>query len=379
MSLPLEGIKILESAHQYPGPYCSMLLADLGAEVLKVERPGVGDLARQLPPFFQSINRNKKSLTLNLKAPAAREILHQLVKRYDVFMEGFRPGVAERMGMDYPTLRQMNPRIIYCSISGYGQEGPYRDWPGHDLNYQAMAGMLQCFKDEKGDFLAPGLAIGDLSSGMFAAVGILAALMGREKTGQGRYIDISMFDGLLSWMSTRLGIFFGTGQFDLEPDAGYGIFKAGDGQAFTLGIAHEDWFWDRLCAAVGLPEFKGLNTLQRRQRRKELVDKLQRIFLQKPREAWIQILVQADIPVSPVQPLKRISQDPQVIFREMIQEITLSSGERIKQTGIPFKMSEMPGKIRIPVPQLGEHTREVLESMGYTLEQMERLKKEGAI
>jgi crotonobetainyl-CoA:carnitine CoA-transferase CaiB-like acyl-CoA transferase len=379
MSLPLEGIKILESAHQYPGPYCSMLLADLGAEVLKVERPGVGDLARQVPPFFQSINRNKKSLTLNLKAPGAREILHQLVKRYDVFMEGFRPGVAERLGMDYPTLRQMNPRIIYCSISGYGQEGPYRDWPGHDLNYQAMAGMLQCFKDEKGDFLAPRLSIADLSSGMFAAVGILAALLGREKTERGRYIDISVFDGLLSWMSARLGIFFGAGQFDLEPDAGYGIFKAGDGQAFTLGIAHEDWFWDRLCSAVGLPEFKGLNTWQRRQRRKELVDKLQRIFMQKTRDAWIQILVQADVPVSPVQTFERIPQDLHVIFREMIQEISLSSGERIKQTGIPFKMSEMPGKIRTPVPQLGEHTREVLESLGYSLEEIERLKKDGAI
>lgn len=379
MNLPLEGIRILESAHQYPGPYGSMLLADLGAEVLKVERPGVGDLARQLPPFFRSINRNKKSLTLNLKAPAARNILQQLVKKYDVFMEGFRPGVAERIGMDYPTLRRMNPRIIYCSISGYGQEGPYRDRPGHDLNYQAMAGMLQCFRDEKGELLAPGLAIGDLSSGMFAAVGILAALMARERTGQGRYIDISMFDGLLSWMSTRLGMFFGTGLADMEPDAGYGIFKAGDGQAFTLGIAHEDWFWDRLCAAVGLLEFRELNALERRQRRKELVDKLQGIFLQRKREEWIQILIQADVPVSPVQRPREIPQDPQVVFREMIQEITLSSGERIKQTGIPFKMSEMPGKIRLPVPQLGEHTLEVLKSLGYSSEQIESLKKEGVV
>ena len=145
---PLEGIRILESAHQYPGPYCSLLLADLGAEVIKVERPGVGDLARQLPDFFQSINGNKKSLALDLKSPVARKILYRLVEVSDVFMEGFRPGVASRMGIDYPTLRKINPRLIYCSISGYGQEGPYRDLPGHDLNYQAMTGMLHCFQDE---------------------------------------------------------------------------------------------------------------------------------------------------------------------------------------------------------------------------------------
>jgi len=149
MSLSLEGIRILELAHQYPGPYCSMLLADLGAEVLKVERPVGGDPARQLPSFFESINRNKKSLTLDLKAPAAREILHQLVQRTDVFMEGFRPVVAERMGMGYPALRQLNPRLVYCSISGYGQNGPYRDLPGHDLNYLAMAGVLPLFRNRR--------------------------------------------------------------------------------------------------------------------------------------------------------------------------------------------------------------------------------------
>lgn len=379
MSLPLEGIRILELAHQYPGPYCSMLLADLGAEVLKVERPVGGDPARQLPSFFESINRNKKSLTLDLKAPAAREILHQLVQRADVFMEGFRPGVAERMGMGYPALRQLNPRLVYCSISGYGQDGPYRDLPGHDLNYLAMAGVLQCFKEGDGEFVDPALPIADLSSGMFAAVGILAALMGRERTGRGRYVDISMFDGLVSWMGGRLGLYFGTGQADLEQDAGYGIFKAGDGQAFTLGIAHEDWFWDRLCEVVGLRELQGLNMSQRRQRRKELVDRLRPVFLQKPRDEWIRVLAEADVPVAPVQTFDDVARDPHVMARGMIQGSTRASEERMRQTGIPFKMSEMNGSMRMPAPQLGEHNREILESLGCTPEQVARLTREGAV
>jgi crotonobetainyl-CoA:carnitine CoA-transferase CaiB-like acyl-CoA transferase len=356
-----------------------MLLADLGAEVLKVERPGVGDLARQLPDFFQSINRNKKSLTLDLKAPAAREVLYRLVERSDVFMEGFRPGVASRMGIDYGTLRKINPRLVYCSISGYGQEGPYRDLPGHDLNYQAMAGMLECFKDGEGNLIAPGLAIGDLSSGMFAAIGILAALMSKEKTGQGQYVDISMFDGLLSWMSTLFGIFSGTGHFGMVQDAGYGIFKAGDGLAFTLGIAHEDWFWNRLCAAMGLPEYQGIRALERRMRRKELVEKLQNVFIQKPREEWLKILKEADVPVSPVQKLNEVEKDSHVLFREMIQEISSPSSGRLKQTGLPIKLSETPGKIRIPPPELGEHTTETLESLGYTRDEIVKLEKERVI
>jgi crotonobetainyl-CoA:carnitine CoA-transferase CaiB-like acyl-CoA transferase len=376
---PLEGIRILESAHQYPGPYCSLLLADLGAEVIKIERPGVGDLARQSAHFFQSINGNKKSLTLDLKLPAARKILYRLVEHSDVFMDGFRPGVAGRIGMDYPTLRKINPRLIYCSISGYGQEGPYRDLPGHDLNYQAMAGMLHCFQDEKGNFVAPGVAIGDLSSGMFSAIGILAALQARQKTGQGQFIDVSMFDGLLSWMSTRLGIFWGTGWFEMERDAGYGIFQAKDGQFFTLAIAHEDWFWDRLCAAIGLPEYQGIKAMERRRRRPELVERLQKVFLTKPREEWLKVIIQADVPVAPVQNPEEIEKDPHVAFRKMVQEVSFADGEKIRQVGFPMKLSDMPDKLRTPPPRLGEHTEEILKSIGYRDEEIDTFKKEGTI
>ena len=379
MVFPLEGVRILESAHQYPGPYCSLLLADLGAEVIKIERPGVGDLSRQATHFFRSINGNKKSLTLDLKLPAARTILYRLVEHSDVFMDGFRPGVAGRIGIDYPTLRKINPRLIYCSISGYGQEGPYRDLPGHDLNYQAMVGMLHCFQDEKGNFVAPGIAIGDLSSGMFSAIGILAALQARQKTGQGQFIDVSMFDGLLSLMSTRLGILWGTGRFERERDAGYGIFRAKDGQFFTLAIAHEDWFWERLCVAIGLPEYQGIKTMERRRRRPELFETLQKVFLKKPREEWLKVMIQADVPAAPVQNPEEVEKDPHVAFRKMVQEISFADGEKMRQVGFPMKLSDMPDKLRTPPPRLGEHTEEILKSIGYRDEEIDTFKKEGTI
>ncbi len=376
---PLHGIRVLESAHQYPGPYCSLLLADLGAEVIKIERPGIGDLSRQSTYFFQSINGNKKSLTLDLKRPQARKVLGSLVERSDVFMEGFRPGVAGRLGIDYPALKKFNPRLIYCSISGYGQEGPYKDLPGHDINYLSRAGMMYCFRDESGNFILPGVAIGDLSSGMFAAIGILAALQARHTTGEGQFIDVSMFDGLLSWMTTRLGILWGTGSFERERDAGYGVFQAKDGLSFTLAIAHEDWFWQRLCAAVGLPEYQGIKAMERRKRRPELRGRLQEVFLGKPREEWLKIITEADVPVAPVQRPEEIERDPHVLFRRMVQQIPLPGGEEMKQIGSPFKMSAIPHQLRTSPPKLGEHTEEILKGLGYSGKEIESFKNEGAV
>ena len=381
MVMPLEGIRILELAHQYPGPYCSMLLADLGAEVLKVERPGIGDPAREVPDFFKSINRNKKSVTLDLKIPAAREILYRLVERYDVFFEGYRPGVTTRLGIDYETLRKINPRLIYCSISGYGQEGPYRDLPGHDFNYMAMAGMLRCFRDGEGNVVEPGVAVGDLSSGMFAAIAVLAALMGRERTGQGHYVDVSMFDGLLSWMSTNFGMFFGTGQLEMDGfrDPGYGVFKAGKDEAFSLGVAHEDWFWDRLCKSIGMEECVGIHSEERRKRVKELREKLQTIFSKKPREEWIKILRDADVPVAPVYTPGQVLEDPHVKFRRMIQTISLPSGESLKQVSFPVRFSNEPQPIHMPPPELGEHTEEILESIGIPKDEVVQLRRRKVI
>lgn len=379
MTLPLEGIRVISSAHQYPGPYCTMLLGDLGAEIIKVERPGIGDPTRILPGFFESINRNKKSLTLDFKKPESREILHRLVERSDVLTEGFRPGVAARLGLDSETLHKINPRLICCSISGYGQRGPYSRLPGHDLNYVSMSGMLGCFRDSECNFVMPRLEIGDLSSGMFAAIGIMAALAAREKTGRGQLVDVSMFDGLISWMSTILGSHFAKTHFNVEDDAGYGIFTASDGKPFTLGIAHEIWFWDRLCDVVGLESLKGLDAIERRVRREELIPKLRDVFSRKTRQEWIRILLDADLPVAPVKTVEEVIQDPHVIFREMIQEKALRPGAPSLQVGFPVKLSDTPAAIRMPPPKLGEHNDEILHWLGYSSKRIEDFEREGVI
>lgn len=377
--LSLEGKIFLDMAHQYPGPYCSMLLGDLGADVVKIERPDGGDPARHLPGFFRSINRNKRSMTLNLKIPAAREVLYRLVEQADIFTEGFRPGVAKRLEIDYQTLGAINPRLIYCSISGYGQDGPYRDLPGHDLSYMGMAGVLECLKDNEGNPIAPGIAIGDLSSGMFAAIGILTTLLAREKTGRGQYVDVSMFDGLVSLMGTRLGLFFDTGSSERVMDAGYGIFKAEDGKHFTLSIAHEDWFWDQLCSAIGIEEYKGLSGMERRERRDELVAKLRSVFSKRSLDEWMGILQKADVPSSPIHGFREVSEDPHIRFRRMIEEVELSPGKRIQQVGFPIKLSETPATMRLPSPELGAHTEEVLVQFGYSQAEIEDLVKSGVV
>ena len=379
MTLPLEGIRVISSAHQYPGPYCTMLLGDLGAEIIKVERPVFGDPVRILPGFFESINRNKKSLTLDFKKPESRDILRRLVERSDVLTEGFRPGVAAHLGLDYETLQKINPRLICCSISGYGQKGPYHSLPGHDLNYVAMSGMLGCFRDSEGNFVKPGIEIGDLSSGMFAAIGIMAALAAREKTGHGQFVDVSMFDGLVSWMSTILGSHFAKETFHVEDDAGYGIFTASDGKPFTLGIAHEIWFWDRLCDVIGLETLKGLDAIERRVRRDELVPKLRDVFSRKTRQEWIRILLDADLPVAPVKTVEEVIQDPQVVFREMIQHKTLRPDVPSLQVDFPVKLSDTPARIRMPPPKLGEHNSEILQWLGYSPAQIEQFGRQGVI
>jgi len=356
-----------------------MLLADLGAEVVKVERPQGGDPARRLQGFFRSINRGKKSLTLDLKVPSARDILYRLVETADVFTEGFRPGVAARLGIDHQTLARINPGLVYCSISGYGQDGPYRDMPGHDLNYLAMSGMLEAFKDRAGRNIHPHVAVGDLSSGMFAALGIMAALMARNQSGAGQYVDVSMFDGLLLWTATRLGTFFETGTPERTYDPGYGVYYDRDGRPFTLGIAHEDWFWERLCDVVGLGEYRSLTGAERRERGDELSKKLQNVFALKTAEEWLKRLREADVPAAPVQGAREVVSDPHVAFRKMIQEIPMPDGSTNRQVAFPVKLSDTPAAIQGPPPELGQHTEEILVRAGYSAEEVERFRREGAV
>lgn len=380
MAAALDGINVLELALQYPGPYCSTLLSGLGARVIKVERPGVGDAARRRPAFFDTINRNKKSLTLDLKTEAGKEIFYRLVENMDVITEGFRPGVTARLGIDYATLSNINPRLVYCSISGFGQDGPYHDLPGHDLNYMSLSGMLHYFRDAQDQPILPGVAIADLSAAMFAVIGIMAALTSRQKSGRGQYVDVSMLDGLLSWMGTNLSLFANTGKTTKQRDAGYGLFETADGKQLALGIAHENWFWDRLCQVMGLENLKEIPGLERNQRRTELVPQLQAVFLQKPLAEWLTLLQSADIPATAVLDMDEVLHNEHAQARGMLTEITSPAGEKSVQTGFPVKFS--PALVVQPsahVPTLGENTGELLQGLGYSATEIDRLRNEKVI
>jgi crotonobetainyl-CoA:carnitine CoA-transferase CaiB-like acyl-CoA transferase len=376
----LAGVKVLSMAWMLPGPYCSLLLADLGADVVVLERPGMGDPSRLDPYFFSSVNRNKRSITVNLQSEKGKEICYKLASWADVVTEGFRPGIAKRMGIDYDSLKRINPKIIYASISGYGQDGPYRDRPAHDLTYQGVAGML-ANQVSQGTFAPPPVAIADLSSAMFTTVGIIAALYAREKIGRGQYIDVSMTDGLVSWMSVNLGAYFGTGTTELlggmEP--AYGIFETKDGRHITLSIAFEDHFWRNLCNAIGKGELGDLARQERIEKRDELVEALKEAFLTKTRDEWVQILASANVPAGPVHSLEEVDSDPHLQYRRMFLEIEDTKGRKGKFVAPSLKLSETPAEVKLPSPELGEHTKEILLSLGYSKLEIEEMRKGGII
>lgn len=378
MALPLEGVRILSMAEQLPGPYCSMLLGDLGAEVILLERPGTGDPARMAPHFLSVIGRNKKGITVNLKSEKGREICYKLAERCDVFLEGFRPGVLQRLGVDYQSINKVNPKIVYCSISGYGQGGPYRDLPAHDVTYQGVAGLLSS-SIESGEFSIPSVPIADLSSAMFATIGILAALLVRDRLGIGQYVDVSMTDGLVSWMSVALGLFFHTGTTTLPlREPAYGVFPTKDNNYLTLSIAHEDHFWRNLCHAIGKGELAEMPREERHQRRDELILMLREIMATRTRREWLELLGRADVACGPVSTVEELTCDPQLLHRRMILEVDHPEG-KVKQVGHPIKFSKTPAQIRMLPPKLGEHTEEILTSLGYSPGEIEELRKEGVV
>lgn len=370
-------------AEQYPGPYATLLLADLGADVILLERPGTGDPSRLAAEHFNALNRNKRSITADLRTEKGREIGYKLAERSDVFMDGFRPGVVKRLGVDYESIRKVNPRIIYCSISGHGQDGPYRNRPGHDLTYQAMAGLLAHLIPSGNFSGGPRVAIADLSSGMFATIGVLAALLAREKLGTGQHLDVSMRDGLLSWMSVPLATYLSAGQRpvagEARGEAAYGVFATKDGKYLTLSVAHEDHFWKNLCCAIGRDDLAELPRQRRHERRQELRAMLAEVLSTRSRDEWVELLTAADVPCGPVSTLDEVVVDPQVVHRGMITEITSATGEKVRQVAHPLKFSEANPEIRRLAPTLGEHTDEILASLGYTKREIGELRKGGVL
>ena len=375
---PLAGVKVLDLTRVLAGPYCTMFLGDLGAEVVKIEQPDVGDDTRAWgPPFaggesayFLCINRNKKSVTLDLKSNQAVGLLRRLAEGADVLVENFRPGTMERLGLGERELRAVNPRLIYASLSGFGADGPMKDWPGYDLIIQAWGGLMSVTGMPDGEPTKVGVAIVDIVAGLMLGKAILAALFARERTGVGQKLETSLLEAevacLINAGSNYLvgGVVpgrWGNAHPNIVP---YQSFKSRDGY-LVIGVASEG-IWRRLCQAIGMPGLaddpRFARNPQRVEHRGELIDILTEIFLQRDTAAWVTLLIDAGVPCAPVQTIDQVFHAPQVIAREMVVEIPHPTAGTLRMAGLPVKFSGTPASIRLAPPLLGQHTAEVLRS-----------------
>jgi crotonobetainyl-CoA:carnitine CoA-transferase CaiB-like acyl-CoA transferase len=367
----LAGTTVIDLSRLLPGPYCSMILADHGARVIAVEDKRF--LADGL--FFNLINRNKEHMSLNLKTEKGREIFYRLIEKADVLMEGFRPGVVDRLGVDYESVRRANPKIIYCSITGYGQNGPFRDRVGHDANYLSYAGVLDLIGEKDRPPAIPGVQIADIAGGgMNAAMGILLALLARQNTGRGQYIDISMTDGMVGFLPAALFFRQLTGQEPKRADgllshryACYNTYETADGRYLSIG-AVENRFWKQLCDTLGIPEYAPLQYDD--QRREEILQHLRQNFKQKTLDQWDAILGDLDICWGKIQSIKEVLEDPLFLQRETVVEIEGRDGKKSKTLGVTVKLSETPGSVRTPPVGFGESTAAILEEFGYSQEEI---------
>jgi crotonobetainyl-CoA:carnitine CoA-transferase CaiB-like acyl-CoA transferase len=370
----LSGITVIDLSRLLPGPYCSMILADHGARVIAIEDKRF--LADGL--FFNIINRNKEHMTLNLKTTEGREIFFRLLENADVVLEGFRPGVVDRLGVDYDSVRQVNPRIVYCSITGYGQNGPYRDRVGHDVNYLSFAGVLDLIGEPDRPPSIPGIQIADIAGGgMNATIGILLALFARQRTGQGQYIDISMTDGMVGFLPTALFFSQLTGQEPKRADgilshryACYNTYETADGQYLSIG-AVEYRFWKKLCEVLEVPDYAALQYDD--ERRHEILDFLRAAFRKKSLDQWESTLGNLDICWGRVQSLSEVLLDPLFQEREMVIDINGRDGKKTRTLGVPVKLSDTPGSVRTAPVGFGESTADILGELGYTSEEIEAL------
>jgi crotonobetainyl-CoA:carnitine CoA-transferase CaiB-like acyl-CoA transferase len=401
--LALEGVRILDLSRLVPGAFCTMLLGDSGAEVLKIEAPeitGFMGSARSLQKTenrrqvaYYAPDRNKKSIVLNLKSEAGREIFYRLSRRSDVIVEGFRPGVVKRLGIDYETIKKLNPKIIYCSLSGYGQDGPYRAFPGHDINYISMAGILDLIGSSGGPPAIPLNLVADFAgAALYGALCISLALVARNKTGEGQYVDVAYMDGAVSLMTSfNCGYFFNGSMLKRGESwlhgayPYYGVYETKDGKHITIGCL-EPHFWENLCRFLGREEyipyhFTLEHTFHKPENEKwdEIRHSLERIFLTKTRDEWFELLIRNDIPAGKVYQPDEVFNDPQVLHRQMVIEVEHPTLGKIKQVGIAPKLSNTPGKVRSLAPLPGEHTDEILGELGYKLQEIENLRQEGVV
>jgi len=374
-----------------------MILGDLGAEIIKIERPGSGDDTREWgPPFignesayFLSVNRNKKSVTLNLETQKGKEIFCALAEKSDVLLENFRPGVTEKLGIDYSSIAKKNARLIYCSITGFGQTGRYRERAGYDIVLQGMGGLMGVTGELNRPPVRVGVAMSDIGAGMYATTAILSALLARERSGRGQSVDVALFDSTVSWMTYMAGYYFATGKDPSRSGSAhptivpYQCFRTLDENYLTIAAGNEKLFRN-LCKALGREELAAdarfTNNSQRIIHRHELVSIIEQIFLTKTRDEWIRILIEADVPTGPVYSMSELFSDPQVKDRRMLVELEHARLGKLKQIGIPMKFSETEPEIKSPPPVLGEHTTEVLQALlGYSDGILRELKQKGVI
>ena len=396
MSLPLEGVRVLDLSRLLPGPFCSLLLADFGAEVVKVEDMGMGDYARWSPPHYEgaqasansalflSLNRNKQSIRLNLKDERGREVFLRLVEGADVVLDSFRPGVLDRLGVGYERMSAVNPRIVYCALTGYGLDGPLRDRSGHDMNYLGLVGLLGLTGEEDGPPVQAAGQIADVGGGgLMAAFGILAALRERDRSGEGQLVDVSMADGALSWLAMTAATYLADGVVPRRghvPLAGafvcYRPYECADGWV-TLG-ALEPKFFKAFCEGVGRAD---LAQHQFQPPGSDAHREIEAIFRSRTRAEWTAFAGEHDCCLEPVLALDEVMDSELLRAREMVVEIEQPGAQRpVRQLGVPVKLSRTPGDPRrLPGPGLGEHTTSVLEAAGYSAEQIDELERAGAV
>lgn len=393
--LPLDGVKVLDLTQIMAGPFCTMLLADMGADVVKVEKPAGGDDTRRMgPPFvngesaaFLGINRNKRSVVVDLKAEEGVELVRRMAADSDVFIQNFRPGSLDRMGLGYDQLKAVNSALVYCTISGFGTTGPYARRAGFDLVAQGMAGLMSINGNPESPPAKVGVPIADLNAGIFSAYGILTAYIHRLKTGQGQHVDTSLMESGIAYTFWESAMYFATGRIPgpmgsaHRLTAPYQAFQTSDGYV-NIGAANQA-NWERLCGAIGREELiddsRYLKPSDRMDNIDALTATLQETFASERSQHWLDALAEAGVPAGPIYDMADVYADPQVQARDMMVEMDHPTAGRVKNIGVSVKLSDTPGSVRSPSPLLGQHTDEVLSEMGCSDQEIARLREAGAV
>ncbi len=395
MTAPLAGIKVVEISVAMAGPFCGMLLGDYGADVIKIERTGVGDDSRAWSPYFHgamgyyyaSANRNKRGMALDLKTEEGVRIARALIEDADVLVHNYRVGALERLGLDYESLSRVNPRLIYCAISGFGATGPLSKEPANDLFMQAYAGSMSITGDPEGSPAKMGMSVADVGGGMFGAIGVMMALETRHRTGRGQRVDTSLLEGHMAMLAQFFTRYFSSGEVPGPSGSGaltsptYRAYQASD--QWIVISAFNQRMWKGLCAALEQPAWledsRFIDPQMRALNRPLLIQLIGAEIIKQPLSYWEKRLKENDVPCSPVNTIDKVVEQPQVLARDMVQEIELEGLGMMSMAGLPIKFSESPGSVRLPPPRLGQHTAEILTEMGYGQEKINVLAEQGAI